>query len=159
MYKRIALVNGTKTQLQEEMPAEELFSESGLFRNVRDYVKVSEYDAWFILTPFYGLVHPDQVIKPHDLKLSAKRRAGWAVKVAKQLKEFIDQQGWAHEQLCFDLFVGYAVAKVLVKALRDIFGNQPKIDRPIAGRGRIGQIRSWLVDQTEILKLRKAPLD
>jgi len=159
MHKRVALVNGTKTQLQEKMPAEELFSGSGFFRNVCDYVRVNGYDAWFILTPFYGLVHPTEVIQPHDLKLNAQQRAEWAVKAAGQLKEFVDQQGWAYERLCFDLFMGATTAKALIKALRETIGEAPIIDRPIAGRGRIGQIRGWLVEQTELKKIQKAPLD
>jgi len=159
MHKRIALVYGTKTQLKEKMPAEELFSESGLFRNVREYIEVSEYDAWFILTPFYGLVHPDQVIRPHDLKLNAQQRSKWAEKIVLQLKEFVDQKGWLLSRLHFDLFMGAKTARALIGALRETFGEYPSIDRPFAGRGRIGQIRSWLVDQTERKKIRKAPLD
>jgi len=159
MRKRIALVNGTKTQLQDKMPAAELFSESGLFRNVREYVVASRYDAWFILTPYYGLLHPAEVIQPHDLKLNARQRLEWAVKVVEQLKEFTKQEGWSPNHLHFDLFMGSTIAKALIRALRETFGKSPTIDRPFAGRGRIGSIRCWLVEQTELLKLRKAPLE
>jgi len=131
MQRRIALVYGTKTQLKEKMPAEELFSESGLFRNIREYIEASRYDVWFILTPYYGLVHPTEVIKPHDLKLSAKQRASWATKIALQLKEITEQKGWSPNQLHFDLFTGAKTARALIGALRETFGESPTIDRPL----------------------------
>lgn len=141
---RVAFVGCTKTKHDTAMPARELFSKSGFFQLMRTYVETHDYDAWFILSTRYGLVAPSEVIEPYELALSAKELIKWSKGVAKQIAELVARQAWAPEKCHFDFFVSYKTAKVLVPLVREELGYELEIDRPIAGRGRIGQIMEWL---------------
>ncbi len=154
---RIALVGCTKSKHENAMPAKELFTKSGLFQLVRTYVELNEYDAWFILSTLHGLVNPDTVLEPYECTLSAQQRIKWSREVARQLKELTAKNNWVPNQLHFDLFVNFPTAKALVPMLREELGDEPTVDRPFAGRGRIGQIQSWLQNEIEEKLTGKAP--
>jgi hypothetical protein len=70
----IALVGcGSKKRLPPEseklVTAKELYTSS--YFNLKQDV-AEEYDLWFILSAKYGLVNPEQMIKPYDVKLTTK---------------------------------------------------------------------------------------
>lgn len=154
---RVALVGCTKSKHDSAMPAKELFAKSPLFQLTRTYIELSGYDSWFILSTLHGLTHPDTVLEPYEYTLTAKQRIRWSRDVARKLKEVALQNKWEPNHLHFDLFVNYPTAKSLVPMLREEFGEGPTIDRPYAGRGRIGSIQSWLQSEIEKKLTGKAP--
>jgi hypothetical protein len=82
----LVLVSCVKSKLPHEAPARELYV-SAWFSKVRDLVEASGA-RWYILSAYYGLVAPDEVIAPYDHTLNrlgvAERRA-WAFKVLARL--------------------------------------------------------------------------
>jgi len=88
----IGLVSCTKKKQDHPCPARELYAASALFRKARAYCE-RHYDAWYILSAKYGLVHPDQVLEPYDVTLKrmpmADRRA-WGRRVSEQLWQLGD---------------------------------------------------------------------
>ena len=147
--RTIALVGCTKSKNDHQMPAKELFSKSQLFQLTRLYIEKKGYDAWFIASTLHGLLDPDTIIEPYDYVLTAKERDQWAQGIATDLQTFLSLKGWDPENVRIDLFINYPSAQALVVALRDVFGDAIKIDRPYAGRGRIGAIQGWLLEEVE----------
>jgi hypothetical protein len=82
----LVLVGCVKAKLRHPAPAQDLYT-SPLFREERAYAEACGV-PWFILSAEHGLVRPDTVLEPYDLRLSkttpAYRRA-WGARVVDQL--------------------------------------------------------------------------
>lgn len=69
---KVALVGCGKEKLRHAAPARELYT-GPLFRAARAWAEAFA-ERWFILSAQHGLISPDTVIAPYDLKLSALSR-------------------------------------------------------------------------------------
>ena len=84
------LVSCVGQKLSVPAPAAELYT-SAWFRKARSYVAESG-GPWLILSAKYGLVHPDQVIKPYDVTLNTMpvaHRREWARNVLGDLGSYL----------------------------------------------------------------------
>ncbi len=82
----IGLVSCCKKKRSTPMAASKLYADRRFYRSVA--YAVAKCDAWVILSGKYGVVKPEQVIKPYDLDLRKQSRAyikRWAKKVNRQL--------------------------------------------------------------------------
>ena len=77
----VGLVACAATKLDHPAPARELYA-SDLFQKAAAYCDRT-YDRWYVLSAKHGLVRPDQVIEPYDLRLDdlspAERRVWGAL--------------------------------------------------------------------------------
>lgn len=83
----VVLVGCVKTKLDRPAPARELYV-SALFRRQRAYAEAVGV-RWFVLSAQHGLVDPDTVLEPYDLRLSqtpSAYRAEWGRRVVAQLE-------------------------------------------------------------------------
>lgn len=92
MTTRIGLVGCASTKLSHPGTARTLYT-SQLFRKASEYAERT-CDRWYILSAKHGLVHPDTVLEPYDMKLGQRARPGnpggppihqWAQRVRDQL--------------------------------------------------------------------------
>lgn len=107
-----------------------------LFRKAREYAE-REGDAWFILSALYGVVEPDKVIEPYNVRLdflTKPQRATWQHKVAKQLAE----HGLAGRRLVVLAGIKY---RAWVPAWRAKTGGP--VEEPLEGM-QIGFQMQWL---------------
>ena len=84
----IVLVGCVKSKLSHAAPAKDLYT-SALFRKERAYAEMAA-ELWFILSAEHGLVAPDQVLQPYELRLSttpSSYRKDWGVRVVQQLQD------------------------------------------------------------------------
>lgn len=87
--KKIILISCVKTKLQKKTKAKELYI-SSWFKKSYQYALMYKPDKIFILSAKYGLVRPDQKIKPYELTLKTMKkneRQKWANKVMSVLKK------------------------------------------------------------------------
>ena len=85
--RRLFLVSCVKTKLSRPAKAKELYV-SDWFRKARACVE-REGGAWRILSAKYGLVHPEDVIRPYEktlITMRAAERRAWAAKVLEALE-------------------------------------------------------------------------
>jgi hypothetical protein len=83
----LVLVGCVKQKLDRPAPAQDLYT-SALFRKARAYAEASGA-PWFVLSAKHGLVAPETVLDPYDLRLSKKPgeyRRAWGARVVDQLK-------------------------------------------------------------------------
>lgn len=84
----VVLVGCVKSKLSHAAPAKDLYI-SPLFRKECAYAETAG-ERWFILSAEHGLVAPDEVLQPYELRLSttpARYRQEWGVKVVRQLQD------------------------------------------------------------------------
>ena len=82
----LVLVGCVKTKLDHPAPAQDLYT-SPLFRKERAYAEACGV-PWFILSAEHGLVRPNTVLEPYDLRLSQTTpayRREWGARVVDQL--------------------------------------------------------------------------
>ncbi len=116
---RIALVSCTKSKLSHACPARDLYTASALFRKARAYCE-RHYDAWYILSAKYGLVHPDTVIAPYDVTLknmARPERQAWGRRVSAQLQQLGTHTFYAHAGRDY---IEYLVGVELFNVLDDL---------------------------------------
>ncbi|AVR56171.1 hypothetical protein PBI_NABY_21 [Microbacterium phage Naby] len=85
---RVGLVACSASKLDHAAPARELYS-SQLFRKASAYAAAT-CDQWFILSALHGLVAPESVLQPYDVRLgqlSPAERAQWRLNVSYQLQQ------------------------------------------------------------------------
>jgi hypothetical protein len=85
---RIGLVGCASQKLRRPAPARELYV-SQLFKKASAYAEAT-CDRWYILSAKHGLVHPDAVLEPYDLRLGTKQAGpihNWADGVRQQLAD------------------------------------------------------------------------
>lgn len=94
MRTTVGLVGCSSAKLSRPAPARELYT-SALFRKAAAYAE-RECDRWYVLSAKHGLVAPDTILEPYDVKLGRRHReaakdAGpiwdWAARVQGQLAE------------------------------------------------------------------------
>jgi hypothetical protein len=86
---RIGLVGCTKSKVAHAAPAGDLYLASPLFRGRREYVERT-CDRWFVLSAKHGVVSPDQVLEPYDVRLAGaptRVKREWTDRVLHELKE------------------------------------------------------------------------
>lgn len=86
----VVLVGCVKRKLDHAAPAKDLYT-SPLFRKERRYAEASGR-PWFILSAEHGLVAPNDVLEPYELRLSNTSRdyrRAWGVRVVQQLQTAI----------------------------------------------------------------------
>lgn len=66
----VGLVACAAQKLHHPAPARDLYT-SQLFRKASAYA-TAECDRWYILSAKHGLVHPDTVLEPYDVRLGAE---------------------------------------------------------------------------------------
>lgn len=84
----VVLVGCVKSKVSHAAPAKDLYI-SPLFCKERAYAETAG-ERWFILSAEHGLVAPDEVLRPYELRLSttpARYRQEWGVKVVQQLHD------------------------------------------------------------------------
>ncbi|MFC9419939.1 DUF6884 domain-containing protein, partial [Bacillus mobilis] len=97
-------------------------------------------DRWYILSAKHGLVHPDTVLEPYDMRLGASRRTSppipaWCERVQEQLAaELIGLEDVTLTVLAGEQY-RYAV-----------YGSQWRYEVPMKGMG-IGRQLGWLTQQ------------
>jgi hypothetical protein len=87
----IALIGCSKKKLSRAAPAAEFYT-SPLFVAAREYAQAQGHE-WFVLSAQYGLVSPEAVLAPYDLRLSdlsPARRAKWGAQVASKLSPYAE---------------------------------------------------------------------
>lgn len=86
----LVLVGCVKKKLNVPAPARELYT-SPLFRKERAYAEQKGV-PWFVLSAEHGLVAPDEVLAPYDLRLSKTSRdyrRAWGARVVERLGEVV----------------------------------------------------------------------
>lgn len=92
MTTRIGLVGCASAKLSRPAPARELYT-SQLFRKASFFAEAT-CERWYILSAKHGIVAPDEVLEPYDVKLGRGHRDpakdappiwDWAAKVIDQL--------------------------------------------------------------------------
>jgi cytoplasmic iron level regulating protein YaaA (DUF328/UPF0246 family) len=87
---RVALASCVNQKRDTAAPARDLYL-SLLFRGLRQYAE-THADIWYILSAEYGVLRPEQVVKPYERTLNAmakRDRLAWAEKVQQQLLELL----------------------------------------------------------------------
>ena len=85
---KFALISCTKLKKDYPCLAQEMYSESQLFKKAVQYINQQEYDDWFILSAKYGILNKETLIEPYDITLNnmkAEHRKKWAKEVYLQL--------------------------------------------------------------------------
>jgi hypothetical protein len=126
---KIGLVSCVKTKLDRPAKAKDLYV-SDLFKKARAYCEEA-YDEWYILSAKYGLLHPDDRIKPYEktlLKMTKLARQDWGYRVFSQMKD---------RQIHLDTFYIHAG-----KAYCDPITRFIKHRLPLKGLG-MGATLSW----------------
>lgn len=86
--KSLGLISCTKSKQKHPCKASEMYQASDLFRKAYFYA-TKNYDFVAILSAKYGLLFPDDKIKPYDLTLNdmnSEQRKRWTEKVFNQMK-------------------------------------------------------------------------
>jgi hypothetical protein len=106
MSTRVGLVGCASTKLKHPAPARELYT-SQLFRKASAFAEAT-CDRWYVLSAKHGLVAPDRVLAPYDVKLGRAHRDpdkdappihDWAKRVAWQLAEVLDDYALAEVEI------------------------------------------------------------
>jgi hypothetical protein len=133
---QIGLVGCASQKLQHPAPARDLYV-SQLFRKASAYAEKT-CDRWYILSAKHGLVHPDAVLEPYDMKLGTKS--------GPPIRLWIDG---ASEQLTAEL-AGIENPEILAlcgeQYRQVIYRGRWAYEAPMAGMG-IGQQLGWLTGQ------------
>ena len=88
---RIGLVGCTKSKLERQAAARDLYSPSPLFRGRRSYVEHT-CENWFILSAKHHVLSPDELVEPYDMTLvgaPTEAKRVWARAVLKGLENLI----------------------------------------------------------------------
>ncbi len=115
--RRIGLVGCVKKKRTQPSAARDLYV-STLFVGRRAFVERT-CDQWFVLSAEHGLVHPDLVLAPYDVTLTAvgrKQRHSWSRRVLEQIEEAVGDVRGAE----FEIHAGATYRDFgLVEGLRD----------------------------------------
>ena len=135
--RRLFLVSCVKTKLPTPSPAKDLYA-SAWFRKARACVESTEC-PWAILSAEYGLLHPDEVIRPYQKTLNAMpvaERRAWAHEVLESMDPFLVDI----DTVVF--FAGLRYRELLEPGLRE---GGVAISVPMSGL-RQGEQQAWLDD-------------
>lgn len=146
---RIGLVGCASSKLSHPAPARALYT-SGLFRKASAYAEAT-CGRWFVLSAKHGLVHPDAVLEPYDVKLGTNASASpssweWADMVVRQLEDELADEP-------HPLLVTLAGEKYRTFLSRSAWPHEV----PMAGL-RIGEQLAWLNRElTDLEQKRRVP--
>lgn len=132
----LVLVGCVKRKLDVPAPAKDLYT-STLFRKERAYAEQAGA-RWFVLSAEHGLVDPEQVLEPYDLRLSKTSRdyrRAWGARVVKQLGEAVGTVAG----LTIEVHAGSAYADAIRGLLS---GEGATVIEPLAGL-TMGARLSW----------------
>jgi hypothetical protein len=138
---RIGLVSGSSSQLKIRALADRSYT-SAWFQKARAYA-INKCDRWYILSPHYGLIEPDQLIDPYAEKFkdfSREDQFKWAQRIFAELGRT--------RLTTMDTIVLLASA-----AYRDLLtpmfeARNFRFEAPLAGMGITDQM-IWLSDAME----------
>lgn len=139
---RVGLVGCASTKLTRPAPARDLYT-SQLFRKASAYAE-GTCDQWFILSAKHGLVQPDTVLEPYDMKLGRSTRYA-----ATNAPPFHDWAARVRDDLTARLTGEVDVTLVvLAGALYEAitYGLPWPHEAPLNGLG-IGQRLAWLTQE------------
>lgn len=136
----IGLVGCGSAKLRRPAPARDLYT-GALFRKSRAYVEAT-CERWFVLSAKHGLVYPEQVLEPYDVRLG---------RVLPREPERSAQPIWQWAQMVADQ-LAVALADTPVPVLTVLAGEQYRTilrrcsweaSEPMKGLG-IGEQLAWL---------------
>ena len=135
----IYLVACCDRKLREPAPARLLYR-SCLFRLAREYAEAAG-GRWVILSALHGVVLPEQVIAPYDVRMPSSREAAerWAQGVASALQQLAGEHPTRFVSLC---------GAEYTRHLGDLHPHV--IEHPLAGLA-IGKRLQWLKQHTAAL--------
>ena len=131
----VALVSCVESKRSAEAPAKDLYV-SPWFYLVRQLVE-SSGAPWYILSAFYGLLRPDQVVAPYDYtlnQLGVRDRQAWAERVLADLMPILGGK----RRVIF--FAGQRYREFLISPIAKAGG---KVIVPMEGM-RQGEQLQWL---------------
>ncbi|WP_200952103.1 DUF6884 domain-containing protein [Arthrobacter sp. Soil736] len=134
----IGLVGCASQKLTRPAPARELYV-SQLFRKASAYAELT-CDRWYVLSAKHGVVHPDEILEPYDMRLGTNHRTTppihpWAARVRDQMA--VEFAGIENVKLI--ALAGEQYRTVLLN-------SQWPSEVPMHGLG-IGQQLGWLTAQ------------
>jgi hypothetical protein len=134
---RIGLVQCTGSKRDEPALARHLYDESDYFVKQRGYVE-AETDCWYVQSALHGLIGPDEVIKPYNLRADdLDEPEEWGDHIAEDLAE-------QHTGAVVEVLGGMAYADPLTPALE---ARGFDVIEPLRGQP-IGQRKRSLLDMT-----------
>jgi hypothetical protein len=144
----VFLVSCVSQKLPHAAPARYFYT-SDWFKKARSFVEAGGWD-WRILSAEYGLVHPDDKLKPYDRRvhdMDAKERFEWSDWIARTL-HLLERPG---VDPSYAVLAGKVYRKWLVPKLTCLGGVTCRV--PMQGLG-IGEQKAWLKDRAA--RLRKS---
>ncbi len=126
-------------------PAREVY-DSPLFRARRAHVEAA-CDRWYVLSPRYGLVTPDELVEPEQellRDLPRAQREAWSAAVLAELEERCGPLAGA----VVELHAGQAFCEAGLEA--GLVGRGASASRPVRGLGQ-GKQLAWYRQQREQL--------
>lgn len=131
----VGLVACASQKLQQPAPARDLYV-SQLFKKASAYAELT-CDRWYVLSAKHGLLCPDEVIEPYDVRLGTNHRNSppvhqWAERVREQL---------AAELAGMENVKIIALAGAQYRTV--LHGSRWEHEIPLEGLG-IGQQLGWL---------------
>lgn len=139
---KIVLLSCTKSKMDKEVPAKDLYSPSPMFQKTLAYGKSLKPDKMFILSAKHHLLDMDTKVGPYDLTLKTMKKDekdAWGNKVLSQFKS----KGIDINKDKFIFLTGAEYMKPLAKEIPD-----ENIETPMDGK-RMGERLSWLNKQIE----------
>lgn len=137
---KIALISCTKLKQNYRCEAQEMYKPSQLFSKILRYIKIQNYDKWFILSAKYELLKPNEIIEPYNISLNnmnKKEKIHWSNNVFKQLIKYKPD--------LIDFYAGENYRKYLIPLIED---ENIIYYIPLKGLG-IGKQMQWLNNRME----------
>jgi len=137
---KVVLLSCTKSKLDHEAPAQELYSASPMFQKTLEYGKSLKPDKMYILSAKHHLVPLDKKLAPYDKTLKEMpkdEKEAWAEETYKQMKS----SGLNLEKDNFIFLTGKEYMKPLTKYI-----PESNIEMPLEGK-RFGERLKWLNSQ------------
>lgn len=135
----VSIAQCTNLKNDEQMPAGELYTASAYFRDQKAYAEAVA-DRWFIQSAKYGLLDPERVIEPYDLRpRHIEDVDAWAEEIARRLALEIPTDARV------DVLGGKKYADPLVPALER---RGFEVHEPLRGL-RLGKRRKKLREKAE----------
>lgn len=134
MPETVTLVSCGKSKLTHATPARDLYT-GQLFQAARAYVE-AQGCPWWILSAKHGLLHPETVIAPYDVTLTAmkhEQRRAWAERVLGQIAQEVPSDSTV------EILAGIAYHEFLLHSLQ----RTHTVELPLRGMG-IGKQIAWL---------------
>ena len=127
---RVCLIACSDAKGDSQQAAETLYR-SQLFNMSKRYA--SRFDRWFIISARYGLLEPQQIIAPYDMRLSAKDAPQWAIGVVNRLRHELQ----APAEITILAGASYAdpIANCIEERRRENDRVWVAVRRPLAGLG------------------------